>query len=123
MKSFLLLVVSAILLLGASVTEATAPQFTITWTAPKTNVDGTAISGAITYQVYAGVGSGKEVKIGTPVSAASYVLTPLPAPGSNECVQVTAIANGVESARSVEACATVPFPAPSSPTVITISIK
>lgn len=100
----------------------TPPQFTVSWTAPVNNTDGSVISGAITYQMYAGVGPGKEVKLGTPVSSPPYVITPV-APGTNECVQVTAIVNGVESAKSAEACSTMPLPSPNSPTIITITIR
>lgn len=105
------------------VVHAATPQLTVTWTAPSNYVDGTAIgTAAITYQLYAGA-SGKEVKLGNPVTSPPYVISPTPAPGVTECVQVTAIVNGVESAKTPEACGTIPYPAPNTPTVVTITIK
>ena len=101
---------------------ASPPTVTVAWVAPTQNTDGTAINGALTYQLYVGA-SGKETSFGSPVSASPFVITPTPAPGSNVCVQVTAIANGVESARSTEACTTIPYPTPNFPAVITIVIK
>lgn len=102
--------------------QAATPVVTITWVAPTQNVDLTPITAPLTYQLYIGK-SGAEVKSGSPLAATSFTLTPSPAPGTQVCVKVTAIANGVESAQSGEACATMPFPAPNSPTVVSIVIK
>lgn len=101
---------------------AAGPSVNITWAAPTANADGTAITGALTYQLYSGA-SGAEVKTGTPVSASPYVLSAGLTPGKSICVQLTAIANGVESDKTPEACATVPFPKPKSPTTVTVTIK
>jgi len=114
----------ALLILGvpASQAQAAAPQVTVSWVAPTKNEDGSAISGAITYQLYVGT-SGKEAKFGNPVTAPPYVITPTPAAGTQVCVQITAMVGGVESAKTSEACATMPFPTPGSPTVVTIVVK
>ena len=116
------LFIGLLALLASAAAFAAAPQITVSWTAPTANTDGTAITGAITYQLYVGT-SGKEAKFGNPVTSPPYIITPTPAPGSQVCVQVTAIANGVESDRTPEACTVVPFPVPGSPTVVTIVIK
>jgi len=127
LKAFKLSLIGLVIILVthfASAQGTTPPQFTITWVGPTNYIDGTPIgTAAITYQLYAGAGSGKEAKLGSPVTSPPYVITPSPSPGTNECVQITAIVNGVESAKSAEACATMPFPAPTSPTVVTITIK
>lgn len=102
--------------------STTPPTVTVAWVAPTLNTDGTSITGALTYQLYVGA-SGKEASFGKPVLASPTVITPTPAPGSSVCVQVTAIANGVESDRSAEACTTIPYPTPTFPTVITIVVK
>lgn len=101
---------------------AATPSWTVTWTAPTTNTDGTAITSPLTYQLYVGA-TGAEVKNGNPVSAPPYVLSPAPAPGVNTCVQVTAIAAGIESARSKEVCATIPLPVPGTPPTVTCTIQ
>lgn len=106
----------------AACAQAATPVVTVMWTPPTTFVDGTPIVGAITYQLYVGA-SGAETKFGNPVTAPPYVITPTPKSGVTTCGKVTAIVNGVESAQSVEACGTVPFPTSNSPTTIIITIK
>jgi len=103
------------------VVHAATPAFTVTWSAPTQYTDGTAIAGAITYQVYAGP-SGQEVKFGNPVTASPYVINPTPAPGTTLCVQVTATVAGIESDRPTEVCGTVPRQ-PKGPATTTITIK
>jgi hypothetical protein len=103
--------------------NAQAPSaFAVTWSAPLLMSDGTKIATPITYQVYLGP-TGQEKVFGTPVSAPPYVIKPTPTPGVATCVQVTAIVGGVESARTPEACATVPLPPPNPPTSVTVTIK
>lgn len=109
------------LVVPASQAQATS-QVTVSWTAPTKNTDGSAISGAVTYQLYVGA-SGKEAKLGNPVTAPPYVITPTPAPGTTVCAQITAIANAVESDKTPEACTTIPYPTPNSPSVVTIVVK
>lgn len=113
----------ALLMLGVPVSQAqAAPQVTVSWVAPAKFTDGTTITSAITYQLYVGA-SGKEAKFGNPVTAPPYVITPTPAAGTQVCVQITATVNATESDKTPEACTTVPYPAPSSPTVVTIVVK
>jgi len=100
---------------------ATPQTYTITWTASSQNIDNSPIVGAITYQLYVGP-AGQEMKWGNPVTAPPYILSPTPAPGET-CVQVTATVNKVESARSLEACATVAPPTPKSPSPVIVSVK
>lgn len=114
--------ISALLALAISAAFAAALTSTITWTPPTTNTDGTVISGPITYQLYVGA-KGAEVKYKTPVTSPPYVLVPTPAPGTQVCVQVTATANGVESAPSAEVCAQIPQSIPNPPSNVTITLK
>ncbi len=100
---------------------AASPPFVVNWVKPTTFADGTPLTGTVTYQLYIGP-SGKEVKFGNPVTSPPYSATS-PAPGVNQCAQVTVIANGVESDRSAEACATIPYPKPAMVTSVTVSVK
>lgn len=110
------------LVCAIAVAQASPPAFTVTWTAPTQFTDGTAIVGAITYQLYTGA-TGKEVKLGNPVTSPPYVINPTPAAGTTLCVYVTATVGGVESAPSGEACGTVPKPTPNGPGTVVITIK
>jgi len=122
MKYLLLALFGAAFVLPPIVAAA-SPTLTVTWTAPTKKEDGSLIAGTLTYQLYSGV-SGKEVKLGVPVTASPYIVTTgIPAPGQTLCFQVTAILNGVESVRTPEACVTIPYPRPVSPTQITVTVK
>ena len=93
---------------------------TITFTRPTTYTDGTPIAAAttVTYGVYQGAkGSTSKPKVATITSTATTISTGLQ-PGET-CWQVSAIANGVESALSNEACKNFAFPAPD---VVTITV-
>lgn len=109
------------LVVPASQAQVTPTTVLVSWVAPTKFVDGTPITAPITYQFYVGT-SGKEVKSGTPVSGLALNIA-VPPPGTQVCVQLTAIVNGVESDRTPEACAVMPYPQPTSPTVVTITIK
>lgn len=89
---------------------ATAPvlqTYTATWTAPLKEVDGSALPGPVTYQVYVGtVSQSIKLSYGPTVSTLSEMIVPA-VPGLM-CVTLTAISGGVESAPSNEACVTVP---------------
>lgn len=92
----------------------------ITFTRPTAYTDGTSLptSVVVSYSVYQGAkGSTTKPKVATITSTATTISTGL-APGET-CWQVTAIANGVESALSNEACKTFAFPAPD---VVTITV-
>jgi uncharacterized cupredoxin-like copper-binding protein len=91
---------------------------TITFTRPTKYVDGTDIAAAtvITYGVYQGAkGSANKVKVGEITSTATTVTSGLQ-PGE-VCFQISATANGVEGAKSNEACKTFAFPAPETVTI------
>jgi len=123
MKFPFLLVSTLIILSMAFAAMAATPTLTVNWMAPTQNGDGTAITGAITYQLYVGP-TGKEVKFGNPVTSPPYVITTgIPAPGGTICVQVTATVNAIESARTPEACATIPYPRPGSPVQVSVTVK
>jgi uncharacterized cupredoxin-like copper-binding protein len=91
---------------------------TITFTRPTKYVDGTDIAAAtvITYSVYQGTkGSTNKVKVGEITSTATTVTSGLQ-PGE-VCFQISATANGVEGAKSNEACKTFAHPAPETVTI------
>jgi len=88
---------------------ASAVNPTLSWTAPTANTNGTAITSALSYNLYQGA-KGAEVLV------ASGVTSPYTASlASGLCFEVTAVESGVESARSNEVCE-LPS-APGAPTV------
>ncbi len=126
MKTPLLLFALATVLLLAFVLfgpahAATSGTGTATWswTAPTSFTNGTAIpsTDVITYNIYTGTG-GPGSEASTPTQAAISGLTVTTsgyAPGQTVCGQITAVVNGLESARSSEVCKTFPVP-PAAPT-------
>lgn len=91
---------------------------TITFTRPTAYTDGTTLPSTVTvtYSVYQGAkGSTTKAKVGTITSTATTITSGLQ-PGET-CWQVSAIANGIESALSNEGCKTFAFPAPETVTI------
>jgi hypothetical protein len=93
----------------------------LTWTAPTKNTDGTAITGAITYNVYQGL-AGALVKVGTGLTTAQDTITTGLTPGTTQCFAVTAVVAGIESGQSATACAAIPQPTPGVPTQVIVVI-
>lgn len=97
-------------------------QAVLSWGAPTAHVDGTAITGAVSYNVYQGVGTGgTKTKVATVTAATSTINVGLLS-NTTYCWEVTAFegASGPESARSNEACKT--FPA-SPPAKVTLTVQ
>ena len=126
MRNFLALLLALcaiVVLVGCSSRAQTAVNpATWSWTAPSTFADGTTIpsTDTITYNLYVGT-AGKASEATTPVQTgitATTVTTSGYAAGAVVCGEVTAVVNGVESARSNEACKTFPD-VPSPPTNLT----
>jgi hypothetical protein len=97
---------------------AAAPSAVLTWTAPTLNTDGTTITGAITYSVYKGA-TGAETFFTAGITTTATTLAGTP--GTTQCFQVTAVVNGVESAKSNEVCKSFPNPVPAAPTGLTVT--
>lgn len=108
-------------LLAASVVSIaqSAPTATISFAAPTKNTDGSAIAGTLTYNVYQAIKGGTKVKVGT-ITATSMTVTAGLAAGVEYCWDVTAVANGQESAHSNEGCKAFAFPVPNT-VVITVT--
>lgn len=106
-----------LLTLVASATVAAATALTATWVAPTMNVDGSTISGAVTYNVYSGA-KGAEVKTASGLTTTTAQIAGTA--GTALCVQVTALVNSQESARTPEVCGTPAFPVPQAPTGLTL---
>lgn len=111
-------------------TPGVTPSATLTFVPPTTNTDSTPIATPLTYNLYASLTSGAEVKVasglkGSPIAVTSTLIagTALSALKANTSayfqISVTD-ANGIESALSNEACKTFPASIPGSVT-ITIS--
>jgi hypothetical protein len=107
-------------LLAAGV--ASAATASLSWTPPTANVDGSAITGTITYNVYQGVQGATPAKVQSALTTASATVTAGLTPGTTQCFTVTAVVNGVESAQSNSGCAAVSYPTPGAPTQITVVI-
>lgn len=111
----------AITLLCASATQAAGPSAALAWVAPTTNTDGTAITVALTYNVYQGSAvSAAACTLGstpvqTGVSGTSLTITAGLADGTTACFAVTAVEGGVESAKSNVATKTFPPATPLAP--------
>lgn len=107
MKWFLLL-----LFLGL----AQAATVTITWVAPTTNVDGSAITGALTYDILQGVSGGPYTQIDSGVTTPGVKETIDPTKGA--CIVMMAVEAGVTSPYSVPACLA---EQPNAPTAIAVN--
>lgn len=103
-------ILTVFLLVPALVLAAVA---TVGWDAPTLNTDGTAITAPLTYNVYSGAKGAEVLDQAAVIGLAANVAA---TPGVEKCIEVTAVANGVESDRSAEVCTTKPFPKPLPPT-------
>lgn len=112
MKSRIIIGLALLCVAGA----ALAATLTASWTAPTKNTDGSNITAPLTYNLYTGATPGSEgaTPSQTGLSGTSSPVTV--AAGATLCAQLTAVANGLESAHSPEVCASAPFPTPNAPT-------
>ena len=109
------------LLLLAAAVDAQEPRTArITFSKPTKYVDGgdIAASVVVTYNVYQGVKGQPKTRVATIGASPATISTGLES-GKEYCWQVSAVANGVESAQSNEGCKAFAFPA-SEPVVITV---
>lgn len=117
---------------GTNVNKAVGQQATLSWTAPTTNTDGSAISGALTYNVYscpAGTVAGSAASACTQVAmglaTTTYTTAAFTVAGTFNyavtAVETPSGASGMESALSnlVTALVTAPVP-PNPPAGVTI---
>ena len=116
---------AAAILVGVAI-AATPNSAVLTWTPALTRTDGTTITGALTFNVYRGVGAGGAVASTTPyltaLTGTTYTDTTGLAGGTTVCYQGTEIetATGLESARTNEVCKTFPQAPPSA---LTLTVK
>lgn len=109
---------------SAPPTTATA---TLTYVAPTKNTDGSAITGPITYNLYAAAQGATPVKVAAGITGAAVFTLPLasiPAGGVTECFALAAVVGGFESVLSSPlACKLIAAPPiPNGPSSIAISI-
>lgn len=118
MKRYTKVAVAALALIAVAVGAQTLSTYTAAWNAPTAAIDGSALVGPTTYQVYVGNTSmGSKDPYGSPVASLSEIVVPS-APGLM-CITVTAISSGIESVPSNEACVTVP----GAPPVAVVPVK
>lgn len=118
-----MMALAALSLFAFTVAIAQAPTNSqqVSWTPPTKYTDGTPIpaSVAVTYNLYAKLGSAPYVKIRSATANTTISSGPYPV-GQVNCYQVSSIANEVEGARTAEACAPVRGLAPGLATTIVI---
>lgn len=106
-------------LVFASIASAQEPRTAvITFARPTKYTDGTDLLGTtvVTYGVYQGAkGNANKPRVATITGTETTIDSGLPV--GETCWQITSIANGLESAKSNEACKTFTQPAPQSVTI------
>lgn len=110
-----------LLICGAAFAQ-TPPTATLTWTAPTTYTDGTAIPStvALSYNVYQGVSPTALVKVASGVTTLTSTITTGLADGNTYYWSVTAVAGGLEGAQSNVASKTFAAVAPGT---VTLTVK
>jgi hypothetical protein len=117
------LLLAGLLLSIAGVAAALTPHSaSLVWTPPTLNTDGSAIAGAITYNLYQGPCAGPLVQVQSGLTVAAATVSTGLTPGQNTGFAVTAVVAGLESAQTAAACATIPFPQPNAPTLLTVTL-
>jgi len=116
MKRFIFGILAAVV----STVALAANTASLSWTAVTTNTDGSAVSGAVTYNVYQGASAGALTSVQTGLTTTSATVTAGLADGATVCFAVTAVAGGIESAQSAVACKTFPAGVPSAPTGLVV---
>lgn len=113
---------------SASVNKLTGQTATVSWTAPTTNTNGTAIASALTYNIYscpsgtaAGAAASSCTQVTSGLTALTYTTAAFTTAGTFNYA-VTAVEAGQESAISnlVSAVVTAPPPIPGPPAGVTI---
>jgi hypothetical protein len=116
--SVLLLVALA----GVALARASSPpSAALSWTAPTQNIDGTTITGTITYNIYQGL-AGALVKVQSGVTGTAATITTGLTAGTTQCFAITAVVSASESAQSTAACAAIPVPTPNAPSQVIVVI-
>jgi hypothetical protein len=109
------------LVAACAIAQTATTSVALGWTAPTQNVDGSAISGALTYNLYQGPKAGPFTKVGSGLAAVSTTVTSLAA---GACFAVTAVeTTGSESALSNTACALQSAAPSGMSVVVTVTVK
>lgn len=122
MKRFLPVVLAITLsILAPLAAFASTPSLTASWNAV-TTADGGAVTltSPVTYNLYQGTSCSSLAIVQGGLVTTSEIISSGLTPGVTYCFAVTAVANGIESAKSNTVTVAVPFPTPDSPTQITI---
>lgn len=111
------------LVASIAMAQAAGPSATVSWTGSKTNVDGSTITGAITYNLYSGASATAvpftvSVQKGMPGTTTTVPVVA----GTQVCFAATESVGGVESAQSAPACVT-PVSTPGAPSQVTIVVR
>lgn len=93
-------------------------NITLGWVAPTQNTDGSAITGALTYNLYSVTSTGS-TSLQTGITGTTNQRTNLNA--GTPCYSLTAVVNGLESAPTVPVCVAV-VAGPNAPTSVSVTI-
>jgi hypothetical protein len=114
------LYLTTVLVLAATVAFAAGPTTILTWIAPTVNMDGSPVTGTITYNVYSGPTTTTLAAVPTTTSITGLTTTVLGTAGTTLCFAVTAVNAGQESAKSNVVCKVFAASIPAAPTNLTI---
>lgn len=113
----------AFLVLSLASLSALAGTANLSWTAPTTRTDGSALTGAVTYKVYRGTSA---AAVGSATTALATVTagttyTDASAPAGTQFYAVSAVdSGGLESAKTAAVSVVIPSAPPSPPTGLSV---
>lgn len=124
MRRTLLGIVAGALVAGLALAQ-NAPTVTLTWMAPTTYTNGTAIptTETLTYTLYEGA-TGVETQAATGLTGTSDIVTTGLTAGASVCFELTAtdVQKGTTSAKTSEVCTTIPQETPGAPTSLHLTL-
>lgn len=121
MRPLLLALAAAIAIPCVAFAQTPPPRTaSLTLTPPQQFEDSTAITGAITYNIYRGVCGGAKTRV---VTGATTVPVPVPNSVPGQCFTATAVVDGSESAQSAEAHFRGRPNAPTITVIITVEVQ
>jgi len=99
-------------------TSGAAPTATLTWTAPTTNTDGSAIATPLSYNLWQGTSSGGETQVATGITSTTDTINTGLADSTTAYFEIVVVdAHGNMSAKSNEVCKSFPAGVPNAVTI------
>ena len=95
------------------------PVVTLSWAAPTSNTDGSALIASLTYNVYQGSSATTLAKVQSALTAPTATISSGLTAGTTQYFAVTSVENGVESTQTTPVSIAIPQPVPNAPTALT----